>query len=255
MFLRGRWLVGHVLVVATSAAFVMLGLWQYGRHIDERDARREAERAYAAPAPGLGTGGRAPGERVSVVGTYDPDAEVLLRNRVRDGEAGYDVVTPLLRSDGPAVLVDRGWVSRAGVERGLDDLATPTGTVEVRGTVHESRPLEPDDTVDERAGRVTLPRVDVTRIAEGLGYAVHGMWITAQWQDPAPPSTGPKLPEPPDTDDVDHFSYAMQWFAFAAIPLVGWPLVLARRARRRPGRESAILAAEPTAEPARSPGG
>jgi cytochrome oxidase assembly protein ShyY1 len=34
--------------------------------------------------------------------------------------------------------------------------------------------------------------------------------------------------------------YAIEWFAFALIPLVGWPIVLVRIARRhRPERERA----------------
>jgi len=232
MFLRGRWLVGLVLVIATSAAFVMLGFWQYGRHQDKLEAKREAREAYAAPAPDISQGTASAGERVSVTGTYDVAGEVLLRNRARGGTLGYDVVTPLRVAGGPAVLVDRGWVARAGIERRLDQLETPRGVVEVRGTLSETRALEPDDRVEERAARSTLPRVDTAYIADALGYPVRDQWVTAQWQDPAPSEDAPALPEPPDDDDVNHLGYAIQWFALAAIPLVGWPIVLAKRARR-----------------------
>jgi cytochrome oxidase assembly protein ShyY1 len=40
------------------------------------------------------------------------------------------------------------------------------------------------------------------------------------------------LPEPPPSDDVNHLEYAFQWFAFALIPLVGWPIVLWRISRK-----------------------
>ena len=43
---------------------------------------------------------------------------MLLRNRVRDGEGGYDVLTPLRLDDGTAVVIDRGWVARNVAETG-----------------------------------------------------------------------------------------------------------------------------------------
>ncbi len=236
---RGRWLIGHALVIVTSVSFVLLGVWQFGRHNEKQDAERDAREAYATPAPTLDEIGDdpAPGTRAEVIGTYDADAEVLLRNRVRDGEGGFDVVTPLIEADGTGVLVDRGWVSRIDVARDLPDLTAPDGEVTVRGTVHESRPLQPDDTVDERGGRTTLPRVDVARIADGVDYELRSVWVTAQYQDPPPTDGEPAPPEPAESDNVDHRSYAFQWFALALIPLVGWPLVLARRHRRAPTAE------------------
>ena len=88
-------------------------------------------------------------------GTYDAAGEVLLRNRVRSGEGGYDVLTPLRLEDGTAVVVDRGWVARNDVDTGRASLAPPTGTVTVRGPIAEPRPLQADDTVDERGGHTT----------------------------------------------------------------------------------------------------
>lgn len=221
-------------MLVTSASFVMLGFWQLGRHHDKQEARDEATAAYAAPAPDLLGGNAVEADtRVSVTGTYDATGEVLLRNRVRDGDGGYDVLTPMRLADGSGVLVDRGWVSRAAVRRGLDDTAPPNGTVTVRGTVHDSRPLEAADPVEQQDGRTTLPRVDLDVIGEPLTYDLRDVWITAQWQHPAPAAGDPTLPDPPESDDVNHLSYAFQWFAFATIPLIGWPIVLRRRTRRR----------------------
>jgi cytochrome oxidase assembly protein ShyY1 len=59
------------------------------------------------------------------------------------------------------------------------------------------------------------------------------VWITAQSIEPAPAAANaPKLPEPPAPDPVNHLEYAIEWFAFAAIPLIGWPIVLWRITRR-----------------------
>jgi cytochrome oxidase assembly protein ShyY1 len=234
VLLRPRWLAGHILALVVSIAFVALGLWQLGRHFDEQDAEAAARDEYAAPAPPLGAAGSEPesGMRVEVAGTYDARGEALLRGRVRDGEGGYDVLTPLLLPDGTAVVVDRGWVPRRVVDRDDAALDPPSGEVTVRGLLGSTRPLQADDTVDTRAGRTALPRVDLDRVQDGLSYELRDVYVTAQWQDPPSADGSPALSEPPDTDDVNHLSYALQWFAFALIPLVGWPLVCARVVRR-----------------------
>jgi cytochrome oxidase assembly protein ShyY1 len=232
--LHPRWLAGHLLVLVLTVAFVALGLWQWGRYQDEQDTKDAARGAFAAPAPDLDETDLTPGTRVQATGRYEAAGEVLLRNRVRNGDGGYDVLTPLALPDGTAVMVDRGWIPRTAVEGEPDDFAPPPGDVTVRGVLGGSRPLDPDDTVDERAGRTTLPRVDLDRIGAEVGTELRGVYITAQAQEPPPGDGLPALPEPPDTDDVNHRSYAFQWFALALIPIVGWPIVLSR-ARRRGG--------------------
>ena len=233
VFWRGRWLVGHVLVVTFAALFVALGLWQLRRHHEKHDERDAAEAAFALPAPALDAlaPDAAPGTRVEVAGSYDPDAQFLLRNRVRDGEGGFDVLTPLVLDDGTAVVVDRGWVPRADAASAAER-AEP-GRVVVRGTIARSRPLSPGDTVDERGGLVALPRVDLERIGASLPYGLRPVWVTAQYQDPPPAATAPALPEPPGRNRVNHLSYAFQWFGLALVPLVGWPIVLVRHRRHR----------------------
>lgn len=233
---RGRWLIGHIVVLATSIAFVSLGVWQYSRHLEKQDDERDARAEYAAPAPDLPERGETlrSGTRVSVTGAYAAEGEILLRNRRRGDDVGFDVVTPLVLADGTGVLVDRGWVSQRAVQRGLPGADPPAGTVTVRGTVQTSRPLTGDDPFDERAGRLSVPRIDTNRLDDDLPFELRDIWVTAQWQDPEPGDTQPALPEPPPSDDVNHLSYAFQWFAFAAIPIVGWPIVLSRRFRRRP---------------------
>ena len=120
ILLRPRWVAGHISVLVVAAIFIALGFWQLARNGEKEDSERAARAAYAAAAPVL-SGPDAPpasGTRVEVSGTYDAAGEVLLRNRVRSGEGGYDVLTPLRLEDGTAVVVDRGWVARNDVDTG-----------------------------------------------------------------------------------------------------------------------------------------
>ncbi len=74
------------------------------------------------------------------------------------------------------------------------------------------------------------------------------MWLQLERQDPPPAEDALPivLPEP-DRDEGPHLSYAVQWFLFAAIGAVGWPLVLRRAAAeddRRRWREAGMAEAE-----------
>lgn len=63
---------------------------------------------------------------------------MLLGPRVRDGTNGYHLITPLIRSNGSTILVDRGFVSGDFVKSGK---RTPKvqGEVEVCGMLRDSQ--------------------------------------------------------------------------------------------------------------------
>jgi cytochrome oxidase assembly protein ShyY1 len=224
-----------VIAVAAIVAVtcVLLGAWQL-RRLDERRTRNAAilERRSAepiaiedaAPYPAAAAYRRATAE-----GRYDVAHEVLLYGRTLDGAPGHHVVTPLVFPDGDAILVDRGWVPFAERSAPVRAGTPPTSEVTVEGSLVPDEgdgSMHPDD-----AGVVR--RLDVRGIAAALPYDVYPLPLLLATQ--APPQRGP-LPAPappPDLSEGPHLSYAIQWFAFAAIA-VGGAIVLLRRDRRRP---------------------
>ena len=50
-------------------------------------------------------------------GMWDYAHTIIVGPRTRDGTAGYHVITPLVRSNGTTVLVDRGFVSKDAIEK------------------------------------------------------------------------------------------------------------------------------------------
>jgi surfeit locus 1 family protein len=50
-------------------------------------------------------------------GKWDYDHIIIVGPRTRDGTAGHHVIIPFVRSNGTTVLVDRGFVSKDGLER------------------------------------------------------------------------------------------------------------------------------------------
>jgi len=75
-----------------------------------------------------------PTHRVLVRGQYEPQYQILIDNRVHQGQAGYHVLTPLRIEDGNVrILVNRGWVPMGADRAQIPRLETPGALVEVEG--------------------------------------------------------------------------------------------------------------------------
>jgi cytochrome oxidase assembly protein ShyY1 len=248
-------MAGHLLAAFMAVLFVALGFWQLARHHHKHQLVEREKAAYASPAAPVTSITSVSDEdatRVQARGTFDVAHESVLRNTVRDSQAGVDVLTPLRLDDGRAVLVDRGWV-RASPQHGVTTGPPPSGTAVVHGLARESNAILRADSVDRLVdGRLAVPRVDLDTIGKTLPYPLLPVWIKAQAIRPAPTRNSPALPEPPAPDPVNHLEYAIEWFAFALIPLVGWPLYLARTSRQRKAATSATTDSTASTEPVAS---
>ncbi|KAF2397439.1 SURF1-domain-containing protein [Trichodelitschia bisporula] len=71
--------------------------------------------------------------RIYATGRLAHEREMLIGPRVREGEDGYIVVTPLEREGGSTVLVCRGWIARKFKEQGSRVQSLPRGEVTVEG--------------------------------------------------------------------------------------------------------------------------
>jgi cytochrome oxidase assembly protein ShyY1 len=232
--LRPRWIAGHLLVLALTVSFIAAGFWQLSRNDQKHRKVREARAAYAAPAPEV-SAAAVPGSRVQATGRYDPAYEVLLRNQVQNGHDGVHVLTPLVFTDGTAVIVDRGWVAALGDQNESRIIEAEGGPVVVRGLAHSSSALSAQDAVTKTGGILSLPRVDLARIGAAVPYKLKPRWIEVQSQTPAPAKGAPALPQPAAPDQVNHMQYAIQWFSFALIGIIGWPIALLAFSKRRGG--------------------
>jgi cytochrome oxidase assembly protein ShyY1 len=234
--------LSHVLVLALIVAMVNLGLWQL-RRLDERrdtNARIEARATepvaplaeVVGPSDGPAQVERARDRTVTASGRYARGEDVLVRNRSLDGQSGSWVVTPLVLEDGSAVIVSRGWVPVTGEQSLPDEAAAPTGPVEVTGQVQPTQERGRFGPVDPAEGRLErISRVDVARLGDQVDPALYPVWI--QLAEQAPASGDLPAPVPPaDRGDGPHLGYAVQWFVFSLIALIGYPLVLRRVAHR-----------------------
>ena len=73
--------------------------------------------------------------RVVAKGKFDSSRRIVLDNRIRRGQAGYEVLVPLMLADSnDIVLVNLGWIPRGRNFGQLPNIAIPDSVVSVSGT-------------------------------------------------------------------------------------------------------------------------
>ncbi len=232
---------GTLLALAAAATCVRLGIWQLDR-LEQRRTRNAAvsERIAAEPVTLTSIRPDTTGmifRTVTVEGEFDHDRTIIWRNRTFNGAPGVQVLTPLrVPGSHTAVLVDRGWVPAPdGSTADLDGIDRPL-TARVTGLVI---PLEDGDdeapsgaALDPHAGgafRAAWTRLEYAGIARQMPYPIAPFYVQ---ELPEPGVYEPRLPAripPPRLDEGPHLGYAIQWFSFATIALVGWVIVVLRR--------------------------
>ena len=230
------WLAAIALAVLFAVAcFTVLAPWQFSRNA-ERSAQNDAVTAAIAAAPTAVTNyfttstGPDPTtiwHRATATGTFEPDAQVLVRLRQDDnGNPVSEVVVPLLMADGSRVLIDRGAVPASGDVDSL--LALPTGTVTVTGRV---QPLDNPDPLN-RPAQVRDGRTEVYAITPSALPAVPPDQVFLDgYLQLTPDSPGVLTPIGlPQTDPGPFLSYALQWLAFGAMALLGMAFFVFREA-------------------------
>jgi surfeit locus 1 family protein len=198
MRLARRDMIAAVVALAVAIVCVRLGLWQVDR-LGQRRARNAGVAARLALPPLEVVRGTPPDSarqrRLIARGVYDFARELIAPGRSFDGTPGVALVTPLRLHDGSTVFVDRGWVPSPDARH-----------------VDQTRYRESDSATVEGLG---TDRYDVGP----MPYPVLPFILQQTGTDAAPGL--PRRWPPPSLDDGPHLSYAIQWFSFALIVVLG----------------------------------
>ena len=211
-----------------------LGAWQVSRGQDKARLLQAAGAGQElAPIEFAQAAAQASADyrRVVVKGRFVTDRQGLLDNQVRDGQVGYDVLTPLQVQGVPGVLlVDRGWLPRGGRRSDITPWQTPAGEVTLIGYLRE--PIDVPlvtGTVSESFGALwVVAQISPAHLQQHLGVQIQPRLLRL-----APESAHgfrrdwPLTSMPP----ARHYAYAAQWFGLAVALLCMYLVAGWRRGR------------------------
>lgn len=215
------------LAVALAAICVRLGVWQVSR-LHQRQARNALVRSRLDSAEvdisALPSDSTARFRRVRVTGIPDYEHQLIWAARIHNGSPGVNFLTPYrIPGRDSAVLVDRGWIyapdgATVPEDRWRDTATTLTGFVElypdVKGATFTSRPR-------------IVSRLSYDIVAQSIPYPIAHRYVAMIGDSVMAPDRIARLTLPP-LDEGPHFSYAIQWFSFALVALIGAGLVVSR---------------------------
>ena len=221
---RSKLIFAWIAAAVGVAAAISLGNWQTRRGDAKVMLQAQADAAeravpldLASPSSIESVAASLP-RKVRLTGVFDPTGTVLLENRIVNGVAGHQVITPLVIGGGlPEVLIERGWKPR-GAAPGPDAIPLPpAGQVTVEGFA-VARP-----TAVLELG--SAPKLEVPGIWQNLDYDVYekvAKRSVARFVVRQAASTGAadslrrEWPQPASGVDK-HRGYAFQWYALAGL--------------------------------------
>lgn len=218
-------LLAILLFASGTAGLAGLGLWQLDRAAHKRErhagyvARQSAAPLDFATLPADSRLAELEWRQVRARGHY-LDRHVLLDNRLLQGRAGYEVLTPFATDDGRVVLIARGWVPLGASRDAAPDVLAPAEALTVHGHFGDVPVSGIELAGETRQAELMAPEIiRVQRVLlEALAPLLEvRLWPAVLYLAPdAPGAFAVAWPAPGD-GSAKHTAYAVQWFAMAAV--------------------------------------
>ena len=246
-----RWVALAVFLILLSLLFVRLGEWQLARLEQTREQNRAVLQNRNQPVVEHSAAMGEPitedeqWQRVSLVGSYTGE-QYQVRYRNHDGP-GIEVAAIFETTNGDAVVVDRGFIPKQQGQPDTEVLPpVPGPEVEIIAYLRRDERGK-SNAITPRDFKVRL--INSAALGESLGRDLLPGYVSVITSTP---ENGDALQPIVPTEDSEgnHFSYALQWFAFGGIALVGIIVLIRsdlndrrkaqRRAERRERRQTEV---------------
>lgn len=214
-----------LLLAVACAGLASLGFWQLHR-AHEKQSRYQAfaTRHAAAPLAFETIEPRTPlsenlWRRITIRGHY-LDKHIALDNRTFKGQAGYEILTPFVADSGATVLVDRGWVPLPDDRNTVPDTLAPADPTTLQGYVGPEPTVGIALEASASQAEVMSPQVfRVQRVkVEGIASLLERpLWPGILYLDPQALGALSIDWQLPGDGSARNRSYAVQWFAMAAV--------------------------------------
>jgi surfeit locus 1 family protein len=228
---RKRAFLTLAIPLACAALFVRLGVWQLSRLHEKRAFNASLSQRLAAPptpvtnlSPDTALGHYL---RVSATGKMLYDREIAYAGRTHEGSPGVDLLTPLkIAGRDTVVIVNRGWAYSPDASTIDHARWKERDSVSISGYAETFAGKERGNA----AGRVHALDRDAIQAMVGKEFPI-APYILVQTSDSAKHADSiPVRLVTPALDEGPHQSYAIQWFGFALVAVVGG-VALSRRSR------------------------
>lgn len=243
ILLSKKWLIPTLLVPLAVAGMVRLGIWQLDR-LEQRRAHNRQVRIMRAAQPvelNAQTLSSVADDlssweyrSVHVRGEFDPGNGMIIRNQAWEQQPGVHVLTPLLiQGTDQAVLVDLGWIPQEEYRKGQWKRYIQSGSLKLKGMIRTSQSppaLGGQSNPTPQPGKhiTAWNFIDIEAIQGQMPYPLLSVYIQAAprgEQDSLPYRTQPEF----DLTAGPHLGYAIQWFAFAIVLGIGYPVYVYRK--------------------------
>ncbi|MGO1538564.1 MAG: SURF1 family cytochrome oxidase biogenesis protein [Leucobacter sp.] len=222
-----RWIGYFSLLIVFAVACVFLGNWQFERRAEARAEIDRIDANYGGPAVPLA-------EEVPNLAEFDEDTQkwqtvevtgeyvgepFFARNRPGPEGVGANMIHALHTGTGHVFFVDRGWIpydAESGNTVGTPQPFVDQVTVTARLRASEA-PVPGRSSHGVTVGSINLPELARLASAEDTAYTgAYGMLISE-----SPAGDHGVLPPKPERDEGPHLSYALQWYVFILIGVLG----------------------------------
>jgi len=244
----GRWVFATITVFLGLAVLIRLGIWQLDRLEQRRAFNARVFQQQALPVLNLNQGYEREllhdmeYREVAVRGMYDHSQQIAIRNQYWQNQSGYHLLTPLM-IDGSSemVLIDRGWIPSSAYTAGNIAQYNEPGYVQVMGIIRKSRDsadfgINRADATGSQVNPISAWNfVNIENIQKQMNSSLLPVYIQ---QSPEPAWTNMPYRFQPELKLTEgpHLGYAIQWFTFAAILGLGYPIYISRQLYRTQGK-------------------
>lgn len=238
---KPRWILALVGALLVATGFVLLSQWQFNRSQTEAPPPvTTTERVvpltgHLKPAADLMAADA--DQMVSAAGSFLPGKQVLVKNRIQDGEAGYWVVAAFKVKGAPGgntIPVVRGWQPTDA-----PPAPAPAGALEITGRLLPTEaPIAQDAGQSAYASLSVAELINVWDVPSYSGYVVSSTVAGADGTDLSAAATGlvPVHVGPqPQEQQINWLNifYGIEWVVFAGFAVFLWYRLVADDFRRQ----------------------
>jgi cytochrome oxidase assembly protein ShyY1 len=214
-----RWLVWLVLVVVFATACVFLSEWQFDRRAVRVAEIELVNQNFDKPAVELSKLSLESDDvkwtPVRLEGQYLNASRVLVRNRPRSGQPGFETVVPFVTLDGRIFAVSRGWLPTGNLQDSPDMVPLPS---DKRQEI-VARLVPGERQLDRGAPNGQVASMNLDEISAETGLDLNTDWYLRLSSEVRPADQATRLLKP-SADEGNHLSYAVQWLLFGVLAFI-----------------------------------